>query len=140
MKDKHAPSELERRLTRELMAKVEGKERFDPTKAILQRHYQSIEESESAIKKIREARDRHITWFARIVVIPFTILICIYLYGIGVDLMHGEVLEASKYSHNRVSIHQAPAMFWFSLTYHAGIVTFLGFITYRCLRVTKWFQ
>lgn len=138
--NKRVASELEQRLVREVMEKIDGKERVDATKATIQRHRQSIENSEAARKKFRETQDRHITWFARIVVIPLAILTSLNMYVIVHDLVRGEVLEISKYSYDRVSIQQAPVMFWFALAYHVGIVAFLGFITSLCWRGTKWFR
>ncbi|MBX9902333.1 MAG: hypothetical protein K2Y28_16275 [Burkholderiaceae bacterium] len=136
--NKRVASELEQRLVREVMEKIDGKERVDVTKATIQRYRQSIENSEAARKKFRETQDRYITWFARIVVIPSAILTGLYMYVIVHDLVRGEVLEISRYRYDRVSIHQAPGVFWFALAYHVCIVAFSGFITSLCWRGAKW--
>ncbi len=140
MKNKRAPSELEQRLTLEVLSKAADKERIDAVKNSA-RDYQLLKASgQIAARKNRETQNRQITWFARIAAIPLTIFACVYLSGIVLDLFNGEVFEISKSRHSKISIQHTPIMFWFALTYHLSIAALISFSAYRCWQRTKWFD
>lgn len=143
MVDKRVPSKLEERLTREIFAKVEGKEPFDATKAMLQRYQQWMAENAVEVKQRQERHEREgqqLKWLARIAAIPVAILFCLYVWMIAYGLVQGQIHEISKSSHRLVSIDQTPVQFWITVIYHSGVAAFLGFISYRCWQGTRWFQ
>ncbi len=150
MVGKRVPSKLEERLTQEIFAKVEGKEPFDATKAMLQRHQQWIDaraaevkqrqDKEVEVKQQQEKEALQIKWLARIAAIPAATLFCLYVWMIAYGLVQGQIDDISKSSHDLVPIDQAPVEFWITVIYHLGIATILGFFSYRCLQGTRWFQ
>jgi len=140
MVGKRVPSKLEERLTREIFAKVDGKEPFDATKAMLQRHQQWTDEHAAEVQQKRDKEALQIKWLARIAAIPVAILFCLYVWMIAYGLVQGQIDDISRSGHDLVSMYQAPVKFWITVIYHSGVAAFLGFISYRCWQGTKWFQ
>ena len=140
MAGKRVPSKLEERLTREIFAKVEGKEPFNETKAMLQRYQQWKAVRVVELKLQRDKEALQTKWLARIAAIPVAAFFCFYVWMIAYGLVQGQIDDISKSSHDLVSIDQAPVMFWITVVYHLGIAAIPGFISYRCWQGTGWFQ
>lgn len=134
------PSELEKRLSEEVFAKVKDKERIDVTQEMIENFKQERVQSQAKQQRLKKAQECQITWIARIVIVPLFILFFGYVLLIGNSLLYGEIVGFSKYSDYKILITQAPMMFWFAVFYHSLIVSFLGFSVYRCWQGAKWFE
>lgn len=137
---KRVPSKLEERLTREIFAKVEGKEPFNETKAMLQRYEQWKAARVVELKLQRDKEALQTKWLARIAAIPVALFFCFYVWMIAYGLVQGQIDDISKSSHDLVSIDQTPVKFWITVIYHLGIAAIPGFISYRCWQGTGWFE
>lgn len=123
---KRVPSKLEERLTREIFAKVEGKEPFNETKAMLQRYEQWKAARVVELKLQRDKEALQTKWLARIAAIPVALFFCFYVWMIAYGLVQGQIDDISKSSHDLVSIDQTPVKFWITVIYHLGIAAIPG--------------
>ena len=133
------PSELEKRLSEEVFAKVKDKERIDVTQEIIENFKQERVQSQAKQQKLKKVQERQITWIARIGIVPLFILFLGYVLLIGNGLLYGEIVGISKFNDYKISISQAPMLFWFAVFYHSLFLLFIGFSIYRCWQRTGWF-
>lgn len=133
-------SEIEQRLSQKVMARVDGKERFDATKELLHRYQKSCNELIAAQTKMHENRKRSLIFLARMLFVPVTVLAAVYLFlVIGSGLFLGEVVDISKYSQKTILLQNEPALYWIAIAYHTCVTLFLAWASYLCGCGTKWF-
>jgi hypothetical protein len=134
------PSELEKRLSIEVFAKVEGRERVDITQEMIERFKQDRDQSQIELHKLKETQTRQITLIARIIIVPLSFLFLAYVLLIAHGLLYGEIVGISKFNDYKILLTQAPMMFWFAVFYHSLFLLFIGFSIYRCWQGTEWFN
>lgn len=142
MAKKRQAREMEERLSREVMAKVEGKERFDPIKEAHRRvdHWQNELAKQKAQWEAQRDADKRIgRLMAKIGVVPVSIMAAGCAFIVIFGLLDGEIKEIARHGSRRISVQGDPLLFWVSIVYHSALTSLLMNAAFLCVRGSGWF-
>lgn len=136
---KHIPSDLEQHLSREVMARVEGKER---TTALQYAHklVDDLVKPQYEMQLAKQKRNARISlWSARVLAVPFIIFSSSLWIFVIIALATGETHSpAKRRSHIIFSVFENPILFVTSLAANICIAGLASFVTILIIRETKW--
>ncbi|MDO8650657.1 MAG: hypothetical protein Q7R66_00500 [Undibacterium sp.] len=136
---KHIPSDLEERLSREVMARVEGKENTT-TLQYAHKLVDDLMKPQYEMEFAKQQRNARISlWGARVLAVPFIIFSGSLWIFVILALVTGETHSpAKRQSHVIFSIFENPILFVTSLAANICIAGLASFITVLIIRETKW--
>jgi hypothetical protein len=146
MNKKRIPSEIEKRLSEQVFAKVANRPRVDPVQADLDRYNDAVQEEIKSINRRAEQQralmkyllstPEWLTWVFRIGGVLMALVVLVYAIGIALLAVQGQMYSITKGKHPNVLIGDDPVLFWLALVYHLFILYVLGMMAYRGL--IKW--
>lgn len=132
-------SELEQRLSREVMLRAEKAKKVV---GISERYPRFTEEYEEISRKRQKKREESQQKAGRILFVPvFTFVVAYLVLMVVIGVFTGETVIFSKYGKTTtILLENEPVLFWIAIAFHLAMSALFGGAAFQLGCATKWFS